>query len=366
MSIAEKAPFQLQRIGSVMEPDPNDPLEAWGVLNPASARSPEGDLFLYPRVVAEGNYSRIGKARVLFDGRGEPRGVERMGYVLEPEERYERSMRTHGGVEDPRVTFVEPLGLWAMVYTAVSSVGPRVAVAVSRDLHTWHRLGLLKYQKTCAVSFNQYGNKDGMFFPDVVLDPKGNPALAILHRPTYQVHRPDGTVLLEVPCDIEESRESIWIAYISLEKAKEDIRKLVYVYGNELLAAPVEQWECLKIGGGTPPVKIPGGWLTYYHGVSGNISLDPAVTKNVCYSAGALVLDPERPTTILYRSREPVLSPERDPEQHGIVPNVVFPTAADVRENGEIDVYYGMADSSIGVARTRIPDQSDWLRQVGD
>ncbi|HCG00754.1 MAG TPA: glycosidase, partial [Chloroflexi bacterium] len=47
-------------------------------------------------------------------------------------------------------------------------------------------------------------------------------------------------------------------------------------------------------------------------------------------------------------------------------PNVVFPTAADVRENGEIDVYYGMADSSIGVARTRIPDQSDWLRQVGD
>ncbi|HCG00755.1 MAG TPA: hypothetical protein DEV93_09460, partial [Chloroflexi bacterium] len=278
MSIAEKAPFQLQRIGSVMEPDPNDPLEAWGVLNPASARSPEGDLFLYPRVVAEGNYSRIGKARVLFDGRGEPRGVERMGYVLEPEERYERSMRTHGGVEDPRVTFVEPLGLWAMVYTAVSSVGPRVAVAVSRDLHTWHRLGLLKYQKTCAVSFNQYGNKDGMFFPDVVLDPKGNPALAILHRPTYQVHRPDGTVLLEVPCDIEESRESIWIAYISLEKAKEDIRKLVYVYGNELLAAPVEQWECLKIGGGTPPVKIPGGWLTYYHGVSGNISLDPAVT----------------------------------------------------------------------------------------
>jgi predicted GH43/DUF377 family glycosyl hydrolase len=314
-------------------------------------------------MVAEGNYSRIGMARVLFDRQGEPGGVERMGYVLEPQERYERSMRTHGGVEDPRITFVEPLGLWVMVYTAVSSMGPRVALAVSRDLFEWHRLGLLRYQKTCAVSFNQYGNKDGMFFPDVVLDPKGTPALAILHRPTYMVHQPDGTVMLEVPCDVEDSRESIWIAYISLEKAQEDIRKLVHVYGNEMLACPVEEWESLKIGGGTPPVRIPGGWLTYYHGVCGRISVDPAVTKEVYYSAGALVLDLERPTKILYRSREPVLTPERDTEQHGIVPNVVFPTAVDMREEGELDVYYGMADSSIGVARTRIPEQADWLQQ---
>jgi len=37
-----------------------------------------------------------------------------------------------------------------------------------------------------------------------------------------------------------------------------------------------------------------------------------------------------------------------------------------VRENGEIDVYYGMADSSIGVARTRIPDQSEWAHQGGE
>jgi predicted GH43/DUF377 family glycosyl hydrolase len=262
------------------------------------------------------------------------------------------------------VTFVEPLGLWVMVYTAVSSMGPRVALAVSRDLFEWHRLGLLRYQKTCAVSFNQYGNKDGMFFPEVVLDPKGNPALAILHRPTYMVHQPDGTVMLEVPCDIEECRESIWIAYISLEKAREDIRKLVHVYGNEMLAGPAEDWECLKIGGGTPPVKIPGGWLTYYHGVSGSISVDPAVTKDVHYSAGAMVLDLERPTKILYRSREPALAPERDTEQQGIVPNVVFPTAVDMRDEGELDVYYGMADSSIGVARTRIPEQSEWLTTV--
>jgi beta-1,2-mannobiose phosphorylase / 1,2-beta-oligomannan phosphorylase len=35
----------------------------------------------------------------------------------------------------------------------------------------------------------------------------------------------------------------------------------------------------------------------------------------------------------------------------GIVPNVVFPTALDERADGTADVYYGMADSRIGVAR---------------
>ena len=122
MSITqEQTPFRLERIGMVMEPDPDDPHEAWGVLNPASARK-DGELYLFPRVVAEGNYSRIGIVRTLFAHPGDPVGVERLGYVLEPEEDYERSEHSTGGVEDPRVTFVEPLGLWVMAYTAVSHV----------------------------------------------------------------------------------------------------------------------------------------------------------------------------------------------------------------------------------------------------
>ena len=56
----EAPPFALQRLGVVMEPRPGDPAEAWGVLNPAAARGPDGALYLFPRLVAEGNYSRIG------------------------------------------------------------------------------------------------------------------------------------------------------------------------------------------------------------------------------------------------------------------------------------------------------------------
>ncbi|MGI8825867.1 MAG: glycoside hydrolase family 130 protein [Chloroflexota bacterium] len=355
MSVTEQAPFQLHRIATIMEPDPQDPLEAWGVLNPASARK-DGELYLFPRVVAEGNYSRIGIARVEFDEHGNPCGAERLGYVLEPEELYERSARSTGGVEDPRITRVEPLDCWVMAYTAVSWLGPRIALAVSDDLFHWRRLGLMQYERTRSIDFSEYGNKDAIFFPEPVLDPRGRPALAMLHRPTYLVHRPDGTVLMEVPDGIEDRRESIWIAYLSLDRSRQDVANLVHVYDNELLVTPQEPWECLKMGGGTPPVRVPEGWLTYYHGVEGTESLDPLVGKHVEYRAGALVLDIERPTTILYRSPCAVLEPGALHEQEGIVNNVVFPTAIDQREQGRLDVYYGMADSRIGVATSTTPE----------
>jgi len=351
MSVAQQTPYELHRITTIMEPDPADPLEAWGVLNPASARK-DGELYIFPRVVAEGNYSRIGIARVNFDDQGNPCGVTRMGYALEPEAEYERSERAMGGVEDPRITWVEPLQQWVMAYTAVSWLGPRIALAVSEDLFHWRRLGMLHYERTRGVDFSEYGNKDAMLFPEVVLDPNGKPALATLHRPTYLVHREDGTVSLEVPEGIDDDRESIWIAYMSLERARENIENLVYVYDSALIATPEQPWEDLKLGGGTPPVRTSEGWLTFYHGVTGTYSLNPHIPKNVRYSAGALVLDIDQPTTIRYRSKEPVLAPEEHGEQQGIVANVVFPTAIDQRENGRLDVYYGMADSRIGVATT--------------
>ena len=101
--------FQLQRLGLVMEPQPGNPLEVEGVLNPAAARGLDGQLYLFPRLVASGNYSRIGIARVQFNEAGDPVGVERLGIALEPEEDYEKRPNVSGGCEDPRITSVEPL-----------------------------------------------------------------------------------------------------------------------------------------------------------------------------------------------------------------------------------------------------------------
>jgi beta-1,2-mannobiose phosphorylase / 1,2-beta-oligomannan phosphorylase len=75
--------FQLKRLGLVMEPEPGNVLEVEGVLNPAAARGPDGQLYLFPRLVAKGNFSRIGIARVVFNEAGDPAGVERLGIALE-------------------------------------------------------------------------------------------------------------------------------------------------------------------------------------------------------------------------------------------------------------------------------------------
>ena len=55
--------FKLKRLGLVIDPKSGNPLEAEGVLNPAAIRGPDGQLYLFPRLIAQGNYSRIGIAQ---------------------------------------------------------------------------------------------------------------------------------------------------------------------------------------------------------------------------------------------------------------------------------------------------------------
>ena len=159
-----------------MEPEPGNPLEAEGVLNPAAVRGPDGQLYLFPRLVARGNYSRIGIARVRFNEAGDPTGVERLGIALEPEADYERRPDGSGGCEDPRITFVEPLRRYVMTYTAFSPEGPRIALAVSEDLFHWQRLGLATFRPYDGIEFDGVDNKDASVFPVAIPDPSGQPA----------------------------------------------------------------------------------------------------------------------------------------------------------------------------------------------
>jgi predicted GH43/DUF377 family glycosyl hydrolase len=125
------------------------------------------------------------------------------------------------------------------------------------------------------------------------------------------------------------------------------------------LATPVSPWERLKIGGGTPPILTRHGWLIVYHGVS-EIEKPSAGEHQLRYSAGVMVLSKEHPQVIRYRSVEPVLTPTLPQECSGTVAHVVFPTGIDRRDDlglsNRFDVYYGMADSRIGVARLDMPD----------
>jgi predicted GH43/DUF377 family glycosyl hydrolase len=361
---AKALPFQLERLELIMEADPGDPQEAGGVLNPGGARGPDGQLYLFPRLVADGNFSRIGIARVRFNNQGDPIGVERLGVTLEPEAEYE--LRPDGGgCEDPRVTFVEELQCYVMTYTAFGRNGPRIALARSENLFHWERLGLATFLECdgleCQTSdFRTIDNKDAVLFPKAICGPSGEKAFAIVHRPLFPGTDAHETVHDAKPRTVDVSRESIWISYTPSEPANENQRCLCDFRAHHRLAFPVRNWEHLKIGGGTPPLLTKHGWLLFYHGVCESGQSRPGA-RRLRYSAGVLLLSETHPRFIRYRGASPVLKPELPEEMNGAVANVVFPTAVDQRcdlgEPNRIDVYYGMADSRIGVARTYIPEE---------
>jgi predicted GH43/DUF377 family glycosyl hydrolase len=210
--------FKLRRLGMVMEPESGNPNEVGGVLNPGAVRGPDGALYLFPRLVAKGNYSRIGIARVRFNESGDPADVERLGIALEPEADYERRPDGSGGCEDSRVTFVAPLQRYLMTYTAWSSHGPRIALAVSEDI------------------------------PAVIPDPSGQPELALLHRPLFPGTRPEETACCPATREVDIDRESIWISYCQMTLDHKPFHTGKFTFHHRL-ASPVSPWERLKIGG---------------------------------------------------------------------------------------------------------------------
>jgi predicted GH43/DUF377 family glycosyl hydrolase len=351
------AGFQMTRLGMLMEPEPGNAMEVEGVLNPAGVRGPDGQYYLFPRMVAKGNYSRIGIARVKFDETGDPVGVERLGIALEPEADYERRL-DGGGCEDPRITYGEDLKRYVMTYTALSPEGPRIALALSEDLIHWQRLGLATFRPYEGIEFDGVDNKDASVFPVAIPDPDGKPAMAILHRPLFPGTRPEETAGQSASRVVDRHRESIWISYCPLGEGGCEPYHLCHFEMHDRLATPVAPWEQLKIGGGTPPIMTRHGWMIIYHGVH-ELAEPSAATHKLCYSAGVMVLSEEHPRAIRYRSPEPILTPDLPQERIGTVANVVFPTAIDRRDDlglpDRFDVYYGMADNRIGVARLDVP-----------
>ncbi len=340
----------IERLGLVLAPD-GDPTEAEGVLNPACTRMRDGELLLFPRAVAKGNISRIGrvKTRSLESGFE----VHRDGFALEPQADYELRAHPGYGCEDARVTFVPVLDAYVMMYTAFGPAGPRIAVAISNDGFEWNRMGMMRFDGPGLATGD---DKDGAFFPEPVISPAGVRSLAFYHRPMLHLSAVDGRAAIPM---IERmpfhDRESIRIGYIPLEPVLGDRNRLLDVAESALVLSPNEDWGPIKIGAGTPPVRIAEGWMSLYHAVD---LVDNTGSKpKFRYSAGIVIHDLEQPHHVIYRSPKPVLAPESDLERTGIVDNVVFPTGIDPRQDlGDrvFDIYYGMADYTVGAARMKL------------
>jgi beta-1,4-mannooligosaccharide/beta-1,4-mannosyl-N-acetylglucosamine phosphorylase len=111
------------------------------------------------------------------------------------------------------------------------------------------------------------------------------------------------------------------------------------------------------IGSGPPPVKTRQGWLHIYHGVATHFG-----SANI-YQAGVVLLDLHDPGRVVGRCRGNILEPREPYELAGQVPNVVFPSGMIVEEldpegyalpSSPVKVYYGAADSVVGLAVTTV------------
>ncbi len=187
--------------------------------------------------------------------------------------------------------------------------------------------GLLRSKDLRSFTFEglitppEIDDRDGILFPETI-----DGQYVLMHRPTAWVGEAFGC---QAP--------SIWLAY------SDDLKTWDYGQGDEYLLMqpqPGQDWEAGKIGGGPPPIKTPAGWLVIYHGVD---------TRHV-YRVGAALLDLKDPRTVLGRTETFLMEPELEWEKVGVIPNVVFPTAALWKPGRELLIYYGGADRVVGLA----------------
>lgn len=138
----------------------------------------------------------------------------------------------------------------------------------------------------------------------------------------------------------------------------ESIDLVNWQYASTLISGRFHYWDEF-IGSGPPPVKTRKGWLHVYHGVAGHFG-----SSNI-YQGGVMLLDLNDPTKVLGRCRCNILEPRELWELAGQVPNVTFPSGMIVEEfdsegfaleNSEVKIYYGAADTSVGLLITTISE----------
>jgi beta-1,4-mannooligosaccharide/beta-1,4-mannosyl-N-acetylglucosamine phosphorylase len=132
---------------------------------------------------------------------------------------------------------------------------------------------------------------------------------------------------------------------------------MIYWGKHRHVMEPCGAWQSKKIGPGPAPIETTEGWLLIYHGVK-------KTCNGYCYYAGAAILDLDDPTKVLYRSKKYILSPREIYERVGDVDNVVFPCAALCdADTGRIALYYGAADTVVGIAFTTVDELIKFIKE---
>jgi predicted GH43/DUF377 family glycosyl hydrolase len=299
------------------------------VFNPGAVRLPDGTTVLLCRVEDRRGISHLCVARSA-------NGVD--GWEIDPEptlmpdpDKYPEEL---WGIEDPRVTFLPEYDQYAVVYTAYSALGPCIALAMTRDFRSFERAGVIM----APIA------KDAALLPRRI-----NGRWLLVHRPTRPVQ---GNNSFFAPHRMTELPDAhIWVSYSTDLRQWKDHRLLLH-------ARQGAWWDANKIGLTAPPIETAEGWLMIYHGVRQTAS-------GSIYRSGLALFDAEMMNCTL-RSDLWTIGPEEPYERIGDVPNIVFPCGSTLAPDGDtLSLYYGAADTCVGLMTGSVRTMLDWLHRYG-
>ncbi|MEM9883072.1 MAG: glycosylase [Planctomycetota bacterium] len=237
------------------------------------------------------------------------------------------------GLEDPRIT---PLGGRYVVTAAAASFHGVCTVMLGTEdfaSYTDHGIGFCRE------------NKDVVIFPEKI-----NGDYLAIHRPTGK---------------FEVSQPEMWLASSPDLTHWGQHRPLWGSRQGRGTGQPSGGggWDNGRVGGGVPPIRVDRGahrgWLVIYHA-----SCRPGLGEPIgVYAAGALLLDSDEPARVLMATPDAFMRPEADFERQGFVKAVVFPTGF-AHDGDDLLLYYGAADTSVGVVRYRLDELLDTLTPI--
>lgn len=216
---------------------------------------------------------------------------------------------------DPRLVKVEDdyYIIWCQDF-----YGASIGIAKTRDFEKLVRI------ENPFIPFN----RNAVLFPRKI-----NGKYMLLSRPSDSGHTPFGDIFISESPDM-----TYWGRH------------------RHVMGANDNWWESLKIGGGATPIETSEGWLLFYHGVAGTCN-------GYVYSIGGAILDIDNPSIVKYRCETFLMTPQEWYEERGFVPNVCFPCATVQNpESGQLAIYYGAADSYVGLAFGYIDEIIDYIK----
>jgi beta-1,2-mannosidase len=299
------------------------------VFNPAAIVKDNKVYLLYraednPKAILGGRTSRIGLA-VSDDGL-HFRRFEKP--VIYPDNDAFAGYDFPGGCEDPRVVETED-GQYVVVYTSWNGKIARLSVAISRDLVKWEKKGPA-FTKAYKGKYLDTWSKSG----SIITGFRNGKAVALKINGKYWMYWGEQFINLAWS-------ENMYDWY-PLEDKDGNLQKIVETRPGKFDS---DLTEC-----GPPAILTDKGIVLLYNGKNAETDkADPSLPKGM-YSVGQIIFDPKDPGKVLSRSDKPFLQPSLPHEISGQYQAGTTFAEGLVWFKNKWFLYYGTADSYVGLA----------------